>query len=305
MQWRKLSLIWGPDGSQPWARHSALQPTSISLDDNTIRVYAALRDGEGVGRVGFVDVAGNDPTRVLRIAERPALNIGRPGAFDENGVVPTAVVARDGKLYLYYAGYMLGHKVRFIAFGGLAVSTDGGDTFERVHEAPITDRTDDELYFRVIHCLLKEDGVWRAWYGGGSRYISHDGQTLPVYDIRYMESPDGFTWPDHGRVVLTFEGEAEHRVGRPCVVKSGELYRMFYGAATKESNYRLAYAESHDGLRWTRKDKELGIEPTPGSWDSDMAAYPNFLRHGDQTYLFYNGNDYGRQGFGCAILCNW
>jgi hypothetical protein len=33
-----------------------------------------------------------------------------------------------------------------------------------------------------------------------------------------------------------------------------------------------------------------------------MQAYPAVMQIRDKTYLFYNGNDYGRDGFGIAEL---
>jgi len=299
-------LVWGPDGHLSWARHSALQPTAIQLDERVLRVYVGMRDDDGVGRVGYVDVAADDPSRVLAVSQEPVLDIGRPGAFDENGVVPCAVVRRGERIFLYYAGYMLGHKVRFIAFGGLAVSDAAGRRFTRMHEVPITDRVDGELYFRVIHCIFEEDGKWRAWYGAGSDYIPHGDRTLPVYDIRYMESPDGIAFPSTaGRRVLALEGGDEHRVGRPQVVKTADRYRMFYASGTKERPYTLGYAESPDGTQWTRMDDALGLQPSANGWDSRMMSYPNPIAVGDRFYLFYNGNEYGREGFGYAELLEW
>ena len=213
MKWEKLGFTGGPDGTQAWARHSALQPTSLVLDDYVIRVYAGFRDAAGVSRIGFVDVDASNPCRVLRVSETPVLDVGRPGTFDDNGVVPTAVVRRDASVYLYYAGYQIPQQVKFLVFTGLAVSTDGGHTFMRLHETPVTDRTDGELYFRVIHSIFEENGVWRTWYGAGATFVPYEGKTLPVYDIRYMESTDGVTFPSAGRVVVPLADEDEHRVG--------------------------------------------------------------------------------------------
>jgi hypothetical protein len=305
LKWEKLGLVWGPDGKQAWARNSVLQPTVLVLNERVMRVYGGFRDDGGISRVGFVDVAAGDPTRVLAVSEQPALDIGIAGTFDENGVVPTCAVRRDGRIYLYYAGYQLGRQVRFYVFAGLAVSDDGGSHFERVHQVPVADRTDEELYFRVIHCLLEEQGTWRAWYGGGSSFVPHEGRTLPVYDVRYMESSDGFTFPASGEVAIPLRDENEHRVGRPWVVKRNDSYVMFYGAATKRDNYRLGYAESADGRHWTRCDENVGISTTPGAWDSDMLAYPCVVEHQGNVFMFYNGNAYGAGGFGCAILRQW
>src|SRR5436305_11425831 len=104
MKWIKRGLIYGPRGVSWWAQAWALQPTPLVRADGTIRVFVGLRTREGVSRVGFVDVNVENPAQVLGVSSEPVLDIGRPGAFDENGVVPCAIVERDGRLYLYYTG---------------------------------------------------------------------------------------------------------------------------------------------------------------------------------------------------------
>jgi hypothetical protein len=37
-------------------------------------------------------------------------------------------------------------------------------------------------------------------------------------------------------------------------------------------------------------------------WDSEMMAYPAFIRVNGKGILFYNGNNYGYGGFGYAEL---
>lgn len=302
MEWIKKGLIYGPAGESDWAHNSALQPTPRARPDGTIRVFAGFRDAEGVSRVGFVDVSAENPSEVLRVSKRPALDVGTPGAFDENGVVPCAVVEREGgALYLYYAGYQLGRKVKFFVFGGLAVSRDGGETFARHSRVPVCDRTDDELCFRVIHSIMYEGGRWRVWYGGGSDFDTEGGRQYPRYNIRYAESEDGLSLARDYKVCVDMRG-GEYRVGRPYVVKDGGLYKMFYGAGTKDEGYRLAYAESADGISWERRDEQIGIDVSESGWDSRMQGYPAVLSCAGRTYMFYNGNDYGREGFGYAVL---
>jgi predicted GH43/DUF377 family glycosyl hydrolase len=301
MRWVKKGLIWGPSGNSSWAQRWALQPTPLVRADGTIRVFVGMRTHEGVSRVGYVDVDAENPSRVLAVSAEPVLDIGSPGAFDENGVVPCALVERDGKLYLYYAGYQLGQKVRFYVFGGLAISEDGGNSFRRYSRAPIADRNDGELLFRVIHSMMLDEGRWRAWYGAGSEFTLKDGRQLPNYNIRHAEAQDGVTLSSDFTICVDTAGE-EYRVGRPYVIRQGGLYRMFYCAGTAERGYRLAYAESRDGLSWTRKDDEIGIDVSASGWDSEMQAYPSVVTSGARTYLFYNGNNYGEQGFGYAEL---
>jgi hypothetical protein len=302
MRWEKRGLVWGPDGFAPWAAHSALQPTPHLIENGPLRVYAGLRDANGRGSVGFVDLDPHDPSRVLRVCEHPALAPADAGSFAVDGVVPTAV-ARDGDvLRLYYAGYRQGHgDVRFRAFAGLALSDDGGESFRAHSDAPVLPPTDEGRLFRAIHTIRHEDGRWRAWYGAGSEFRRGERKTLPVYDIRYCESPDGIEFPDAGSVCIPISGD-EHRVGRPWVVRSGSGYEMYFGAGTERVPYRLAYATSPDGIEWRRDDEALGtgLGPSDDGWDSEMIAYPAAVEVEGRTYLFYNGNGYGRDGFGFA-----
>lgn len=304
MKWEKKGVVFCPDGSSSWARHTALQPTPLLINEDTIRVFLGFRDDGGIGRVGYVDVRADNPGVVKKVSLQPCLDIGLPGAFDENGVIPCAVVNRDEGIYLYYAGYQLGHKVRFLAFSGLALSRNGGETFERYSRVPIIDRTDDEFLFRAIHSILYDDGRWKAWYGAGSEFRGGASKTLPCYNIRYMESADGINFPREGKVVIDIERD-EHRVGRPYVIRMADRYRMFFGSGTETEPYRLAYAESFDGLTWIRKDDEIGIGLSEEGWDSQMIAYPAVFCCKGKVYLFYNGNEYGKTGFGYAELIEW
>lgn len=305
MKWVKQGLIFDPRGKLSWAHSFALQPTPFLVNDQIIRIYAGFRDAAGVSRIGFVDVAADCPRNVLRVSERPVLDIGIPGAYDENGVVPCHVIRVGEKVYLYYAGYQIGQKVKFFVFGGLAVSSDNGETFTRYSRVPITDRTDQEPFFRVIHSIIEEDGVFKAWYGAGDTFVTIGAKSYPSYNIRYMTSPDGMTFGSDYRVSIDFADNDEYRVARPWVVRHGDLYRMYYYIATRSSGFRLAYAESADGIDWIRKDSDIGIDRSPDGWDSEMIAYPSVIACEKDTYMFYNGNNYGEGGFGYATLAEW
>jgi hypothetical protein len=297
--WRRYGLVYRPPGSVSWARHSCLQPTPFVLDD-AIRVFVGMRDEYGRSSVGWVDVDRHDPSLVRGVSSRPALSPGWRGAFDDAGVVPCAIVSDEGRLRLYYAGYQRPPDVRFRAFGGVAWSNDGGNTFQREVEEAVMGPTAEASDFRVPHCVRPGER-WRVWYGAGGSWRQGRTKTLPVYDIRYTESKDGMSFPDSGKTVLEPTG-AEHRVGRPQVVERGGWHLMFYGFGSEDEPYRLGLARSSTGSTWTREDASLGIEPSSDGWDSQMTAYPGLVEVDGRLLLFYNGNDYGRTGFGCAEL---
>lgn len=305
MRWKKLGIVYRPNGNQPWARSHAMIPTPLRLDQSVIRVFVTCCDDEGIGRPGYVDVLASDPTRVVASSNVPLLDPGQPGTFDENGVAPCSVIdVGDGRWNLYYVGFELGKKMRYRLLTGLAQSDDRGRTFARISRTPVLERSDSELYFRCGPCCLKEDGRYRLWYVAGSNWTLVDGKPLPVYDVRYAESEDGAHWPSEGFVQIPITEPDEHGFGRPYVIpKRGGGYRMFYSVRRRSLRaYRLGYAESQDGLVWQRMDDTLNLDITPGGFDSDAIMYAAPIQVGDRLYVFYNGNDFGREGFAVAVL---
>jgi hypothetical protein len=69
-----------------------------------------------------------------------------------------------------------------------------------------------------------------------------------------------------------------------------------------KSSYKLGYAYSDDLINWKRDDGAAGISPSENGWDSDMLCYPHVFQCGENVYLMYNGNEFGRHGFGLARL---
>jgi hypothetical protein len=304
MRWNKRGLIYVPDGSMWWAKKYALPPNPYFLGEGVIRIYASFCDENMVGRVGFVDVLAEDPGHVLRVSKDPVLDIGVPGAFDENGVLPTTVLEVSDKLYMYYVGYQLGMKVRYFQFEGLAVSDDGGQTFTRWQRVPVIDRSNKEMLNRTSAFVRRQGDRFQMWYVGGSEWITVNGKSLPMYSIKYLESADGLSWGPEGRPCIDLKNDDEFALGRPFVIEDDGIHKMFYSRRTRSQGYRLGYAESVDGYTWVRKDEEVGIDVSESGWDSEMIAYPSVIKYKDRVYLFYNGNNLGETGFGYAILEN-
>lgn len=303
MEWAKRGIVWCPGADAPeHARTHAMGPTPVVLDERTIRVFVTCLDAQGRGRPYFVDVDARDPTRVLRVSPRPLMDVGQPGAFDDNGVLPLSFVPHGGALYMYYAGFELCRQIRYRIFSGLAISRDGGESFERVRRTPILDRSDRELYFRGGSFALHEDGRFRLWYVAGDEWTELDGKPMPTYDLRYLESPDGIQFAARGELSMALTDPDEHGFGRPWVVRRGPgRYELYYSIRKRSLRaYRMGYAESSDGLRWERKDHLMGLDVSPSGFDSEAIMYAAVVTAGGREYCFYNGNGFGIDGFAVA-----
>jgi hypothetical protein len=305
VRWRKLGVVYTPDGSFDWARSHALIPTPLLMGDGTIRIYFATCDSNMVGRVTYVDVDQNDPRIIRRIAQRPALDAGGELCFDEHGVNVTAVVQRGDDIWMYYAGYQRLAKVPYLLFTGLAISRDGGENFTRVSQAPILDRCDGERFVRSGATVIPDpEGGFHMWYASGDEFIEVNGKQVPRYGLRYLHSDDGLSWGRPGLEVIRPNDKDEYGFGRPFAIKTDVGYRLWYSVRTRSKWYRIGFADCNDGVNWTRRDDEVGIDVSASGWDSEIVCYASLYSVSDRTFMFYNGNGYGRFGFGVAELEN-
>ena len=305
MNWEKKGLIYSPSFDGSWKDNSALTPTPFLLDDKTIRVYGGFRDTSGVSRIGYVDLDTNNPTKIIKVSEKPVLDIGRAGNFDDNGVILGDIFRKEDEVWMYYIGFQLVKNVKFLAYTGLAISKDNGESFQRFKETPVLDRADNSLFFNAIHSVIYEDGKFKCWLGAGSSWQEINGTDYPSYNVKYIESEDGLNFYGESIDCLNFTSDSEYRIGRPRVWKRDGVYKIIFTWGDKQGNYQMGYAESEDGKVWKRNDKKLNFYPSKNKeWDSKWVSYGVPVELNNHIYMFYNGNNMGREGFGLAILKN-
>jgi hypothetical protein len=271
-------------------------PTVRVHGDERLEVLFSPRDAEGrshVARAWFADLA-TEPT----IEPEPVLEPGPLGAFDDSGVNPACLVCDGERWLLYYIGWSRGVSVPFQTAIGCAASTDGGRTFERVSEGPVIGRGMETPYFATSPWVAIEGARWRMWYATGVRWEARGEGAKPYYRIRHAESADGFAWDCSGPICIDFADQREHALARPCVLRDDGLYRMWF--SHRGERYRIGYAESVNGLQWTRPADGPTLAPAGEGWESDMIEYPAVFDFRGQRHMLYNGNDYGRTGIGHA-----
>jgi hypothetical protein len=297
LRWVKQGLLFAPCGQAAWIGTHAALPVVHPLGDRQ-RVYFSSRDARNRAHIGFVTLSLGQSYGDLRAGPAAALSPGRLGAFDDAGVTSSCLVEHQGRSYLFYTGWTLGVSVPFYLNAGVAVSDDGGETFRRVSEAPLLDRSRVDPFLTASPWVLIENSTWRMWYVSGTGWCDTPTGPAHRYHIKYAESSDGVTWRRDGVVAIDYASPSEYAFGRPCVVYDAGLYRMWY--SYRGTAYRIGYAESLDGISWTRKDADCVIGVSETGWDSEMVSYPHVFKLGDRWQMLYNGNGYGRTGIGLA-----
>jgi hypothetical protein len=297
--WRKLGLIFRPEGRVDWIRSHAWVPTPEPLGDGTVRVYFAGRNADNLSQIGAFTVHLDHPGEILDVAPEPLVRLGPLGAFDDSAVLPAWVLNHGKAKYLYYVAWMQGRRVPYYASIGVAVSRDGGKTFKKASKGPLLHRDDVDPLFTAAPCVRIEHGRWRMWYTTNTEWRIVDGEPLPRYHIKYAESDDGVSWRRDGRVAVDFKNAGEYAISRPWVVRGDGVYRMWY--SYRGYAYRIGYAESADGIAWERMDSKAGIDVSATGEDSEMIEYAAVVSHSGRQFMFYNGNEFGRDGIFLAV----
>jgi hypothetical protein len=300
MMWAKKGLLFRPDGARPWMRTHAQNACALDRGDGTARVFFATRDDRSRSHVGWIDVDLTNEPVVTNVAEEPLLAPGPLGHFDDHGCYPSTVLRVGEETWLYYIGWNPGKRdPLFYTSIGLAISRDDGRTYIRHSVAPIVSRGEHDPWMASACRVLLDDGLFRMWYISGIGWDERaDGTLWSRYHIKYAESENGIDWRRDGRVAFDLEGD-ETNIARPSIVKDDDVYCAWFPVYSGEG-YRIRYAESHDGLTWSRKNEENPLEPTPGSFDSDAVAYPWVFRGAGRLWMLYNGNALGRDGIAIA-----
>lgn len=304
MKWKKLGSIFTQNDSA--LTHSTLpfiRPSSLSSSKIEIIFSSRSLNNKSKTFSAFFDPQNNFDLRDIK--SLPIITPGNLGEFDDSGSMASCIVEFNNKEYLYYIGWNLGITVPFRNSIGLCIAENNGRDFKKFSNGPILDRSFKEPHFCASSCVLKDESIIKMWYLSCVKWEIIDGKCKHFYHIKYAESKDGINWVRDGKIAIDFKDSYEYAISTPRVIKEDGIYKMWYSFRSQKNinTYRIGYAESKTGVDdWVRKDDEVGIDVSDSGWDSQMICYPSIFDHNGNRYMLYNGNDYGKTGFGIAIL---
>ncbi len=315
MKWKKLGRIFEP------ARHVlpndcvefAQSPQALVFED-FVRIYFSTRRRDHTGKylshVAYVDM---DKTfrEVLRISKTPVIELGGLGSFDEHGIFPIHVMRAGDRLLAFTTGWNRKVSVSADASIGLAISEDDGLSFKKYGQGPVLTSSLYEPFLIGDPFVVKFGSTFHMWYVYGVRWIKHSKDLEPdrVYKIGHATSEDAVVWHKEGRQIIDDRLNSDECQALPTVFQYDNRHHMLFCyreaisfRERRDCGYRIGYAYSDDVSHWTRDDGHVGINVSADDWDSDMQCYPHVFRCDQSIYMLYNGNEFGRYGFGIAVL---
>lgn len=301
-KWKKLGLLYRHSGYGKKSKlfSHAANPLPVLIKDDIYRIFFSSRDIDNRSSVGAVDV---DIVKreVIKEYSEPFFEYGPKGSFYADGVSIGNCYQVDGKQYMLFMGWQTPEEGHWRGdIGRLIVKPDL--TLEMAEDKPLMGVDDiDPVSLSYPWVMPCSSGGYHMWYGSTRTWDAGNNEMLHV--INYAWSSDGYHWIKEGNVVPYEIGVAQ-AFSRPTVVgdiKNG--YSMWFSCRSGTGEkYRIGCAVSKEGKNWELANS--GIDVSATGWDSEMIEYPYVFNHQGQCYMLYNGNEYGKAGFGISVLIN-
>jgi hypothetical protein len=300
MRWRKLGQLYRPKPVHPKLASHAANPLGIPLEGDIYRIFFSGRDSQNRSSVGFVDV---DVIKreLVYVHDKPVFEHGPEDSFYSHGVSIGNCYEAEGDRYILFMGWQCpsgGHWRGDI--GRLVLQHDFSLRIDSDKPFMSTDVT-DPVSLSYPWVIPKENGGYHMWYGSTMTWDAGNGDMLHV--IKHAASKDGHRWQRDG-VAIPYRLGTAQAFSRPSVIgNQHDGYHMWFSyRGGAGSTYRIGYAYSRSGATWDLRLKETGIDLSPSGWDSEMIEYPFVFEHRGERLMLYNGNGYGKTGFGIAVL---
>jgi hypothetical protein len=300
MKWKKLGQIYYCKPIDYFLQTHAANPLAIFLKDDLYRVFFSGRSKEKKSSIGYVDID-IKKKEIITVCNKSIFTHGDNNSFFSHGVSIGNMHQINSKKYIQFMAWQIrkeGHWRGDIARIRLS---DDNCTLKLDPNKVFIGCDEEDKVSLSYSWVIQDNNIYKMWYGSTIDWKSKNGEMIHV--IKYATSKDGEKWQKHG-LAVPYELGVAQAFSRPTVAKDNDGYHMWFSYRSGDgTKYRIGYAHSLDGKTWDRK-KNSGIDVSDDGWDSEMICYPFVFDHKGERYMLYNGNDYGKTGFGLAILEN-
>lgn len=298
--WKKLGQLYDCKSIDKYLLSHSSNPLAIHLDGDSFRVFFSGRDKENKSSVGYVDIDVRKQI-VLDICHKTIMRYGGKESFYSHGIsIGNVYHVKDNSYIQFMAWQMRAGEHWKGNLGRLKVNDDFDELELDLQDIYIGCDNEDPISLSYSW-VMQDDDIYKMWYGSTIDWSSENGDMIHV--IKYATSDDGENWQKQG-LAIPYEIGVAQAFSRPTVIRDGQGYHMWFSYRSGDgTKYRIGYASSLDGVVWNRKS-DLCLDVSENGWDSEMVCYPFVFDHKGERYMLYNGNDYGKTGFGLAVLEN-
>jgi predicted esterase/predicted GH43/DUF377 family glycosyl hydrolase len=235
------------------------------------------------------------------VVDRPVLQYGETGSWDEGGVYNPVVIKDSDTLRMWYIGTDITPNVwNGESHLGYAWSIDGV-VWTRYFNNPVFmfDLSVDQsnvLDFNII----KDGEEYKMWYSSEFRDFFPAG-------VGYATSYDGINWIRHSETVLSSgeSGDWDYpNIGMGTIIKEEDTYKMWYYGGSWFTGFQIGMATSSNGIQWEKyNNPTTPVQPYQNSdpvllagqlgldWDFHKVMYPAVLKNEYGYEMWYTGSN--------------
>jgi len=291
--WQKCGILFSPDeDSTIMGFTHASNPLAIHKTGNIYQVLYSTRDQQNKSSVAVIEIDILEKV-VIPGSNRLLIQHGSSESFYSHGISLGNYWKKDDEIYVGFMGW---HNKPNEHWTGEI----GSINLNKLLIDKILAKTEEDPISLSYPFVIQENGIYKMWYGSTIRWETEDKEMLHV--IKYATSKDMKTWDYHGQVIEDIPG-LEQAFSKPMVFKMKDQYHMWYSYRGEYgTSYKIGHSTSLNGINWKRGKLDLLPSFKSGEWDSEMTCYPYLFSHNETIYMLYNGNRYGKTGFGLAYL---
>ncbi len=298
--WKKLGKIYTPVPKGDYLLSHTANPTPIFLNDDTYRIFYSGRDKNNRSSVGFVDI--NILTQqIINDHPEPAFTL-KDDSFYSHGISIGCTYEMDNETYMLFMGWKIEDKKHWYGTIG-RFRVDQNKDLSLAPEKEFISLDQEDPISLSYPWVQKIKDKYLMYYGSTLTWQADQNDEM-IHVIKQATSADGENWKKEG-LAIPYEENIAQAFSKPTVIFFENKYHMWYSYRSGlGETYRIGYAISPDGTTWERHENNNTIAPSNEGWDSEMICYPTVFEHKNDIYMLYNGNQYGKSGFGLCILDN-
>jgi predicted GH43/DUF377 family glycosyl hydrolase len=276
------------------------------------------------------------------VSDQPMVGPDPSGKIRDRGVGFPFVLARDDGPWLMYYGTWgsWAPQDEISNRTGLAISKDEGITWQVVRETVLPlgkPGSYDAGLTGSVSVIREAPDRYSMWYTAGEQYVRFGERNRGIVHVGVARSRDGIDWTKEEQPALRARMDSvnpyEAVLGKPNAIKVDGVYHLWFSAysmganvrpndsvgqlyqpgkdadrtnwqsiTSSELGYHIEYARSTDGVHWQREFDKSIMTLTPDGIDSKNQSYPMVIDMGEQLWMFYVGNEFGRTGIALATL---
>lgn len=299
-RWDKIGLIYTLDDNikSEFLLTHASNPTAVEIKDGLFRVFFSGRDAKNRSSISAFDLD-MESFQVVNDFKKPLLEFDPNSSFFPDGISCSSVYKVKNIQYLTFMGWINKENEHW---RGLIGRVRLGSELEILKGSSeiLLNLSDFDKVSLSYPFIIFENGLYKMYYGSTVEWKYENNEMLHV--INYAESKDGHNFNPKGLAFPYISGVAQ-AFSRPTILIQGnEMHAWFSYRGGNGDKYKIGYAVSNESNSWKLELSKNTIFTSNEGWDSEMVEYPYVFQYKKETFMLYNGNQYGKTGIGLAVM---